>query len=102
MDYLMPAELFPAALLGGALLLWAAQRARLPRGALAWSMGLAIAALIVSQALAVVTGLASGARAPTGWPLFAVLGLLAVFTLALIWLGVEGFRLARTLSRAEA
>ena len=31
-DYLMPAEIFPVALVGGGLLLWAALRARSRRG----------------------------------------------------------------------
>ncbi len=59
-DYLMPSELFPLA--GGLLLLWAALRARTGVGRVAWSLGIAVGALAGSQVLAVVTGLASGAR----------------------------------------
>ena len=44
-DYLMPAEFFPVALVGGGLLLWAAVRARLRRRWIAWSLGLAVALL---------------------------------------------------------
>ena len=35
-DYLMPAELFPSALLGGAMLLWAALRARSHQKLIGW------------------------------------------------------------------
>ena len=35
-DYLMPAELFPVALVGNLLLLWAAQRARYQRKLIGW------------------------------------------------------------------
>ena len=38
-DYLMPAELFPVALVGGFLLLWAALRARSRRGLIGGSLG---------------------------------------------------------------
>jgi len=77
-DYLLPAELFPVALLGGLLLLWAAirmrSRARLIGG------GLAVATLlwVGGQALAVVTGLASGrTQLGSGWG-----------ALAAAWIGV--------------
>jgi hypothetical protein len=96
-DYLMPAELFPAAMLGGAVLLWAANRARSHRGVTGWSLAAAVGLLVGSMALAVVTGLASGATEPTGWPLILVAGLLAAYALALVVLGVAGVSLVRTL-----
>jgi hypothetical protein len=65
-DYLMPAEIFPVALAGGCLLLWAALRARSRRGLIGGSLGGAAILLVGSQALAVVTGLASGRTEPTG------------------------------------
>lgn len=96
-DYLMPAELFPFALTGSLLLLWAGLRARSHWKLIAWGLGIAVALLIGSQALAVVTGLASGATEPTGvWWIF-VLALLAVFTLSLIAIGVGGVLLLRDL-----
>src|SRR5512143_47947 len=58
LDYLMPAELFPFALAGGALLLWAAFRAHSRRRLIGWSLGAAVVLLFAGQALAVVTGLA--------------------------------------------
>jgi hypothetical protein len=98
-DYLMPAELFPAALVGGAALLWAALRARLRRRPIAWSLGVAVALLVGSQVLAVVTGLASGETEPAGWPWALVLASLAGYALALVAMGVGGALLLRDLFR---
>ncbi|MCX5971526.1 MAG: hypothetical protein NTV14_08525 [Coprothermobacterota bacterium] len=66
LDYLMPAELFPAALVGGGLFILAALRARSRRVLIAW-VGVAVVFLVGSQVLAVATGLASGQTEPTGW-----------------------------------
>lgn len=76
LDYLMPAELFPVALAGGGLLLWAALRARSRRGLVGWGLGLAAGMLVGGQGLAVVTGLASGEREPAGvwWALVIAMG----------------------------
>ncbi len=63
-DYLMPAELFPFALVGGGLLIWAALRARARWGLIGWGLGIAVVMLVGGQALAVVTGLASGETEP--------------------------------------
>lgn len=87
-DYLMPAELFPLALAGGLLLLWAALRARTGVGRVAWSLGIAVGAMAGSQVLAVVTGLASGAREAVGWRLVLVIAGLALYILALGVIGV--------------
>ena len=98
-DWLMPAELFPVALLGGALLLWAARRARSRQRPIAWGLGLAVVLLVGSQALAVATGLADGRTEPTGLPWALVLGALAGYVLALVAVGVAGLRLARDVFR---
>jgi peptidoglycan/LPS O-acetylase OafA/YrhL len=99
-DYLMPAELFLIVAVGACLLLWAALRAGSRRKLIGWGIGIAIAALIASQALAVVTGLASGETEPAGvwWAL--VLGLYAVYLLALLLIGVGGVLLLRDLFKA--
>jgi hypothetical protein len=96
-DYLMPAELFLLALFGGASLLWAALRARLRRGLVGWGLGIAVCALVGSQALAVVTGLASGRTEPAGWPLALVVAALAIYALALVGVGIGGLLLLRDL-----
>jgi hypothetical protein len=96
-DYLMPAELFPMTLVGGGALLWAALRAHSHRKLIGWSLGLALVLLVGGQALAVVSGLASGATRPTGvwWAL--VLASLAGSSLAAVGLGLGGVWLLRDL-----
>ena len=98
-DYLMPAELFPVALVGGGLLLWAAWRAHSRRALIAGGLGAAVGLLVGGQALAVVTGLASGAIEPTGWQWALVLASLGLYALALVVVGVGGLRLLRDLFR---
>ena len=97
LDYLMPAELFPVAALGGGLLLWAAFRARARRGLIGGSLATGAAALVAGQALAVVTGLASGVTRPAGWPLALVVGALGVYAAGLAAGVVGGGLLLREL-----
>ena len=96
-DYLRPAELFPIAIVGGALLMWAALRARSRRGLIGWGLGVVVGMLLGGQALAVVTGLASGETEPVGWPWALVVASIAVYSLALVEIGVAGVLLARDL-----
>lgn len=96
-DYLMPAELFSVALVGGCLLFWAALRVRSRRGLIGWGLGSAAGLLAGGQALAVVTGLASGKIGPIGWPWALVLASLALYSLALVSVGVGGILLLRDL-----
>jgi hypothetical protein len=98
-DYLMPAELFLAALVGGGALLWAALRARLRRKLIAWSLGVAVVLLAGSQVLAVVTGLASGEAEPAGWRLAVVVAPLVGYGLALVAMGIGGALLLGDLFR---
>ncbi len=92
-DYLMLAELFPAVLVGGLALLWAALRARMQRKTIAWGHGISVGALVGGQLLAVLTGLASGETAPAGWPWALVLASIAAYSLAALALGVGGILL---------
>jgi hypothetical protein len=96
-DYLIPAELFQFALLGGVLLLWAALRARSQRGLIGGSLGMAVGLLVVSQVVAMVTGLASGESEPSGVWYGLVLGMLIGYSLALVALGIGGGLLLRDL-----
>jgi len=100
-DYLMPAEIFPIALAGGCLLLWAALRARARRGLIGGSLAGAVILPVAGQALASVTGLASGRTEPAGWPWALVLALLALYVLALVILGVGGVLLLRDLFKTK-
>lgn len=94
-DYLMPAELFIAALAGGFLLLWAALRARSYVKWISWALILAVLVLVGSQTLAVVTGLADGTSGEGWFPV--VLGMIALYDLLLVALGVGGWYLMRDL-----
>ncbi|HEX9029309.1 MAG TPA: hypothetical protein VF823_09050 [Anaerolineales bacterium] len=98
-DYLMPAELFPIAIAGGGLLLWAALRAKARRGLIAWGLGIAVGLLVGSQALAVASGLASGETEPVGLIWALVLGGIVAYALALIVIDVAGVLLVGDLFR---
>jgi multisubunit Na+/H+ antiporter MnhC subunit len=100
-DYLMPAEFFPVALIGGILLLWAALRARAYRRLIGWSLGIAVLALVGGQALAVVTGLASGETEAAGLPWALVVTSLVVYTLALVAMAISGILLLRDLFKTH-
>jgi hypothetical protein len=94
-DYLMPAELFPAALLGGGLLVWAALRTRSRRRLIGWSLGVAVLMLVGGQALAVLTGLASGDSEPAGlWWVLVILSLVT-YTVSVGAMGAGGILLLR-------
>ncbi len=93
-DYLMPAELGLFAFAGGMLLLWAAWRARSRRALIGWGVALAIASLVGGQAIAVASGLASGATQPSGLPWIVVMASLIAYTVAVAEVGVCGILLA--------
>ena len=96
-DYLMPAEFFPVELIGGFLLLWASLRSRLYRRPIVWCLAAAAAFLVGGQAIAVISGLASGAIEPAGWPIILAVAAIALYALALVALGVVGICLAKKL-----
>ncbi len=98
-DYLIPAELFPSALVGGLLLLWAAIRSRSHLKLIGWSFGSAIFLLIGSQVLAVLTGLASGAIEARGWVFVVVLAGIIAYVLGVVAMGVGGVLLLRDLNK---
>jgi len=93
----MPAELFPFALVGGGLLVWAALRAHVRLPLIAWGLGLSAAFLIGGQLLAVVTGLASGETEPAGFWWVLVLAMIVANSLALLLLAIGGSLLLRDL-----
>jgi len=95
-DYLIPAELFPVAFVGALLLLWAALRARSHQQLIGCGLGGAVVFLGGGQLYAVASGLASGAIEPTGWPWALVIASIALYSLALIEMGIAGILLVRT------
>lgn len=92
-DYLMPAELFPSALLGGCLLIWAALRAHSYARLVGLSLGLALSLLVIGQVLAVGTGLALGEIEPSGLAWGLVVSSIVGYTLFLVVLGIVGILL---------
>ena len=89
-DYLMPAELFPVAMIGGAALTWAALRARFRQIFFGGSFIIALCLLFGSQWIAVATGLATGEADPTiSWRII-VLVMINVYSFMLVVLGVGG------------
>jgi hypothetical protein len=101
-DYLMPAELFPAALAGGGLLIWAALRAHSRWKLIGWGLGIAAGLLVGGQALAELTGLASGETEPAGAWWVLLLTSLFVYTLAVLGTGLGGVLLLRELFKASS
>ncbi len=99
-DYLLPAELFPLALVGGISLILVARRARLRWRLVGWGLGIAVVSLGAGQVLAVVTGLASGEAQAAGWPLAAVNFTLYIYILMLLVTGVGGMMLLRELFKS--
>lgn len=99
MDYLMPAELFPLALAGSLLLLWASRRSGIYKGRIGWSLVIMIGSLAACQGAAVLTGLAHGETEPAGWPLFLVLTLLILYIAAVIVQCILGILLLRRLNQ---
>ena len=96
-DYLMPAELFPLALVGSLLLLWSALRAHSKRKLIGWGLFATIFFLISGQGIAITSGLASGAVEPTGWPWALALTCIGLYSLSVIFISVTGLLLVRKL-----
>jgi hypothetical protein len=88
-DYLMPAELGILAFVGSALLLWGAIRARSQQGIIAWGLGFAAASIAILFAL--------GDVEPGSLRWGIAVGLLVVYTLAILGIGVGGILLWREL-----
>jgi hypothetical protein len=60
-------------------------------------LGIALLTIVGGQALAEVTGLASGETEPSGWQWALVLGSLGIYSLAIIGVGVAGVMVLRDL-----
>lgn len=99
-DYLMPAELFPLVLVGALFLLWASLWTRLYRKSMIAGIAAAFVFLVGGQVIAVISGLASGAIAPTGLAWVAVVASIILYSLSVIELGIAAIMLAIRLFRA--
>ena len=96
-DYLMPGELFAAALVGGIGILTAALVGRRLRVAAGVALALVATLFVLVGIAAEATGLASGATRPQGWPLTLVVGVYGLYVLAVIAQCVVGVLLCRRL-----
>jgi hypothetical protein len=96
-DYLMPAELFFSFLLGSGLLLSATLRAHSYAKPVAWGLGIAVLMLLGSQAIAEITGLASGEMEPAGLWWMLVITMLIVYIASIILVGSAGALLLKGL-----
>ena len=99
-DWLMPAGMFVFYGVGAAMLVLVAIGTHRHRRLVVGSVVAAVVTLLAAQGLALVSGLASGQREPTGWAWALALVLLAGYTIAVIATGVAGLRLSRNLLRA--
>jgi hypothetical protein len=99
LDWLMPAELFPAVAAGGALLLWAAIRAHSRRGLVAWGLGIMVGAIVAGTLITTLSGLASGTTQPdtavVAWG--AALVAIGLYTACIVEVGIAGVLLLRDL-----
>ncbi|MCF7943512.1 MAG: hypothetical protein K9L21_03680 [Spirochaetia bacterium] len=99
LDYMMPAEMFAAALGGAILLFLAAVRVKERRILIGGASGAAIFMLFGAQLTAVLTGMASGEREAVGLPFIAAMGMLILYDLLLIPIGIGGILLLRDMIR---
>ena len=98
-DYFTLAELFPIVALGLVLLVLASLVSRTFAKWFGWGSVAALVALSGGQIFASVSGLASGALAPTGSAVAIVIVSIVVFDLVIIGLAVLGIVLIRRLFR---
>lgn len=96
-DYLMPAELFPIALIGAGLLFWAASQAHFPKKLIGWGICVAALSLLSGQVFAMVTGAVSGAM--NTWQLIFIYGTIALYTVSILVIGTLGVQLLQKIFR---
>jgi hypothetical protein len=92
-DFLMPMELFPAILVGGILLLWAAWKAHSRVKMIALGFVVMVVMLIGIQAFAVLTGIASGPATPSAWHWAVITAAIVFYSLALVDVAAAGILL---------
>lgn len=101
-DWLMPGELGVFALVGAAMLLTASLLSRRRRTLVVVGILVMVGAAIAGAVFAQLSGLATGATEPVGWPVVALIGLVAVYTAGIVELAVSGVLLSMDLLRHHA
>lgn len=101
MDYLMPAELFFLVLAGWILLIIGSVLSGKWKIPVVITGVVALVLLFGAQILAVVSGLASGDIPAEGMIWYLVLGMLVLYDLLVIVLGIIGIRLSYVVKKGE-
>lgn len=96
-DYLMPAELFLLVFVGAVLLLVVSLQSRYFRVYIAIGFSCAVLLFFGMQAVAFLSGLASGETAEGGWAWTVVIAMIILYIAAVIELGVMGVVLTKKL-----
>jgi len=96
-DYLMLAELFFVVLAGAVLLIVAGILSKTLTKWFVWSAVAAVLMLAGSQLTAVVSGLAHGDREPVGFIFGLVIGMIVLYNLLVIGIGILGILLIKRL-----
>ncbi len=100
-DYLMLAELFPIIALGLVLLVLASIISHMFRKWFGWGSVAALVALASGQILAIASGLASGAMAPSGVIFAVVIASIVVYNLVVVALAILGILLIKRLFQKQ-
>lgn len=101
MDYLLLAELFFVVVAGLVLLFVSSLLGRALVKWIGFTAAAGVIALALSMLLAQTTGLASGAIAAEGWPLILVMGLLILYNVLVLAVGILGILLIKALFRKK-
>lgn len=101
MDYLLLAEWFFIVVAGLVLLFVSSLLGRTLAKWIGFTAAAGVIALALSMLLAQTTGLATGAIAAEGWPLILVMGLLILYNVLVLAVGIFGILLIKALFRKK-
>ena len=101
MDYLLLAEWFFIVVAGLVLLFVSSLLGRTLAKWIGFTAAAGVIALALSMLLAQTTGLSTGAIAAEGWPLILVMGLLILYNVLVLAVGILGILLIKALFRKK-
>lgn len=96
-DYLMPFEIYPVALIGAALLLWASLRAHARRGMVGICIAVMLGGVLLGGVAAQLTGIANSVEQLEAWRYAVVIAFGAVSLAGQVALVVTGSLIMREL-----
>lgn len=100
-DYLMPFEVYPVAIVGFILVLVASLLTRLRRGTVGICIGMMLGGVLLGGVAAQLTGIANSVETLEAWRYAVVIGFGVVSLIGQIALAVVGALLVRDLSRTK-